>query len=68
MPSVQTTHLTIPVAVLIFCLVGYCITVGLMFRKNRLGCRRRWLPLDYIWVPLGGLTVVSLLALWWHLR
>jgi hypothetical protein len=56
------------VAVLIFCLVGYCITVGLMFRKNRLGCRRRWLPLDYIWVPLGGLTVVSLLALWWHLR
>ena len=64
----QTNHLTIPVVVLISCLLIYCIAVGLMFRKNKLGCRRRWLPLDFIWVPLGGLTVASLLALWWHTR
>jgi hypothetical protein len=39
-----------------------------MFRKDGRGFRRRWHALDYIWVPLGGFTVVSLLALWWHMR
>ncbi|HUD47292.1 MAG TPA: hypothetical protein VMR33_10700 [Candidatus Baltobacteraceae bacterium] len=62
------THPTVPVAILIVCLMIYCIAVGLMFRKDNMGFRRRWLPLDYIWVPLGGLTVLSLLALWWHMR
>jgi hypothetical protein len=67
-PDMRTTHLTIPVAVVVICLMAYSITIVLMFRKNKLGIRRRWHPLDFIWVPLGGLTVVSLLALWWHMR
>jgi hypothetical protein len=58
-----------PLAVLIsICLIVYLIAVTLMFRSDKLGRRRRWLPLDFVWVPLGGLTVVSLVALWWHLK
>jgi hypothetical protein len=57
-----------PAIVLVAALVIYSIAVVLMFRKNRSGIGRRWLPLDYIWVPLGALTVISLLALWWRMR
>jgi hypothetical protein len=57
-----------PVAVLIAGLIVYGIAVLLMFRKDERGFRRRWHALDYIWVPLGGLTVVSLLALWLHMQ
>jgi hypothetical protein len=64
----QLNQQTVPVAVLIICLMVYFIAVRLMFRRDKLGFRRRWHALDYIWVPLGGLTVVSLLALWWHSR
>jgi hypothetical protein len=53
---------------MMICLAIYTITVVLMFRKDKLGFKRRWHLLDYIWVPLGGLTVVILLALWWHTR
>jgi hypothetical protein len=59
----------IPLTVLIsICLIVYLTAVTLMFRSDKLGRRRRWLPLDFVWVPLGGLTVVSLVALWWHLK
>ncbi|HEX4119746.1 MAG TPA: hypothetical protein VH619_03880 [Verrucomicrobiae bacterium] len=47
---------------------AYLIGVGLMFRKDKFGRRRRWLPLDFVWVPLGGFTVASLVVLWWHLK
>jgi hypothetical protein len=66
MPNLQSTHQSIPVALLAGGLVVYCIAVILMFRKDKQGMRRRWLPLDFIWVPLGGLTVLTLLTLWWQ--
>jgi hypothetical protein len=53
---------------MIVCLAVYTIAVVLMFRKDKLGFKRRWHLLDYIWVPLGGVTVVSLLALWFYTR
>jgi hypothetical protein len=65
---VQLTQQAVPVVVMIICLAVYTITVALMFRKDKLGFKRRWHLLDYIWVPLGGLTVVILLALWWRAR
>jgi hypothetical protein len=47
-------------------LLAYALCIVLVFRPNKWGRRRRWLPLDFIWVPLGGLTGVCLLALWWR--
>ena len=67
----QTTQTMaqIPLAVPIVAgLVIYLIAVTLMFRKDKFGRRRKWLPLDFVWVPLGGCTVVCLVALWWHLK
>jgi NADH:ubiquinone oxidoreductase subunit 6 (subunit J) len=63
-----TTNQIVLVAVMLVCLVVYCITVRMMFRKDKMGFRRRWHALDYIWVPLGGITVVTLIALLWHMR
>jgi hypothetical protein len=57
-----------PVTALVACMLVYGIAVILMFRKDSRGLRRRWLPLDYIWVPLGGLTVLSLVMLWWRMQ
>ncbi|HEY3852983.1 MAG TPA: hypothetical protein VGO67_01160 [Verrucomicrobiae bacterium] len=53
---------TIPAIILASALLVYCFFVVLMFRKNSNGVRRRWHTLDYVWVPLGGLTIVTLLA------
>ncbi|HEY3861346.1 MAG TPA: hypothetical protein VGO59_05605 [Verrucomicrobiae bacterium] len=47
-------------------LLLYAFGIAFVFRKTRRGRRRRWLPLDFVWVPLGGLTGVFLLALWWR--
>ena len=47
-------------------LLIYALGIVMIFRANKWGRRRRWIPLDYIWVPLGGLTGVALLALWWY--
>jgi amino acid transporter len=52
------------VSILGFLLV-YALGIVMIFRANKWGRRRRWIPLDYIWVPLGGLTGAFLLALWW---
>ena len=49
-------------------LLVYALFIVLIFRAEKWGRRRRWIPLDYIWVPLGGLTGVFLLGLWWHSR
>ena len=48
--------------------VIYAVLIALVFRSKANGRRRRWLPLDYVWVPLGGLTGVFLLALWWRMH
>lgn len=64
----HVTPITIPVIALVVCLLIYAVGIVLMFRKDSAGLRRRWLPLDYVWVPLGGLTFISFLALWWHLH
>jgi hypothetical protein len=47
-------------------LLAYSLGVLVLFRPNKWGQRRKWLALDYVWVPLGGLTGVCLLALWWQ--
>jgi hypothetical protein len=49
-------------------LLVYALVIVLAFRTNKFGRRRRWLPLDFIWVPLGGLTGICLLALWWRMH
>jgi len=47
-------------------LVVYALGIVLLFRREKWGVRRRWHPLDYIWVPLGALTGVALLSLLWR--
>jgi hypothetical protein len=49
-------------------LLVYALVVVLMFRVNEHGLRRRWQVLDFVWVPLGGLTGMGLLVLWWSSR
>jgi hypothetical protein len=46
-------------------LVVYVLVVVFLFRPNEYGIRRRWIPLDYIWVTLGVLAGVGLLLVWW---
>jgi heme/copper-type cytochrome/quinol oxidase subunit 2 len=55
------------VSMSVFLLV-YALVIAFVFRANARGRRRRWLPLDYVWVPLGGLTGLCLLALWWRMH
>jgi sensor c-di-GMP phosphodiesterase-like protein len=51
-----------------FYLVVYSVCIVLMFRTDNNGRRRRWHALDYIWIPLGGVTGVCLVALWWKMH
>jgi sensor c-di-GMP phosphodiesterase-like protein len=52
-------------SLLIF-LLAYSLGIVVLFRANKRGLRRKWVALDFVWVPLGGLTGVCLLALWWQ--
>lgn len=54
-------------AMFIFLMI-YTLAILLVFSSDRNGRRRRWAPLDYVWVPLGGVTGVCLLVLWWQMR
>jgi len=54
--------------VMVLFLAIYAVCVVLMFRKAKDGRRRRLDVLDYVWIPLGGLTGIFLLALWWRMR
>jgi hypothetical protein len=47
-------------------LLVYGLAIALVFRTNKWGRKRRWVPLDYVWVPLGAITGVCLLMLWWQ--
>jgi len=49
-------------------LLAYALVIAIVFRTNKFGRRRRWLALDFVWVPLGGLTGICLLALWWRMH
>jgi cbb3-type cytochrome oxidase subunit 3 len=50
-------------------LMIYTLLIAYVFRPGQRGRRRRrWLFHDYIWVPLGGMTGVFLLALWWRMH
>jgi hypothetical protein len=63
----QPTLLSVPViGSMLGFLVVYALCIVLAFRTEKWGQRRRWLPLDYVWVPLGGLTGLCLLLLWWR--
>jgi hypothetical protein len=66
--NVQTQSLTVPAVVMGSVLLIYCFLIVLLFRKNSYGVKRRWHALDYVWVPLGGLTLLTLLAVLFHLR
>jgi hypothetical protein len=46
----------------------YAVSVVLMFRKVSGKRRRRLDSLDYVWIPLGGLTGICLVELWWRMR
>ena len=46
----------------------YALCVVLMFRKVSGRRRRRLDALDYVWIPLGGLTGIFLVAMWWRTR
>jgi hypothetical protein len=55
-------------AIVVF-LVIYAACVVLMFGKPKWAKRRRRLDmLDYVWIPLGGLTGICLVELWWRMR
>jgi hypothetical protein len=47
-------------------LLAYAVLIFALFRTNKWGQRRKWMALDYIWVPLGLVTGVCLLAMWWQ--
>ena len=49
-------------------LLVYSFCIVLVFRPEKDGRRRRWHMLDFIWVPLGGLTGIFLKALWWRMN
>jgi hypothetical protein len=49
-------------------LAVYGVGIAYMFTKKVNGCRRRWSPLDFVWIPIGGLTGILILALWWQSR
>lgn len=54
---------------MVILLLLYGVCVFFMFPKAKGAKRRRKFDrLDYVWIPLGGLTVLSLVALWWHMR
>jgi hypothetical protein len=52
--------------VMVLFLAIYAVCVVLMFGKAPDGRRRRLDALDYVWIPLGGLTGICLVALWWR--
>lgn len=43
----------------------YSAGVVYLFTHRVNGRRRRWHPLDFVWVPMGGLTGVLMAAIWW---
>ena len=49
-------------------LIIYAAYVVYLFTRTINGCRRRWQGLDFVWVPMGGLTGILILALWWQSR
>jgi hypothetical protein len=50
-------------------LVVYAVCVVLMFGKIAGARRRRRLDrLDYVWIPLGVLTGICLVEMWWRMH
>ncbi len=44
-------------------LAAYSTGVVYLFTRKVNGRRRRWVPLDFVWVPMGGLTGVLIVML-----
>jgi hypothetical protein len=67
--NIKTLAPYIPVAALgVFFLVLYSLVVLFLFSANKNGRRRKWMPLDWLWVPLGVVTGAFLLAVWWRMH
>jgi hypothetical protein len=49
-------------------LLIYALVIVMLYRPDKEGRRRRWLPMDYIWVPLGALTGIILIAFYWRMH
>jgi hypothetical protein len=47
-------------------LLAYSFGIVMLFQAGKRGLRRRWVGLDYVWVPLGALTGIFLIALCWQ--
>jgi hypothetical protein len=47
-------------------LLVYALVIVLVFRTDKFGRKRKWVALDFVWVPLGGITGICLLLLWWQ--
>ncbi len=47
-------------------LITYSLGVLYLFMHRVNGRRRRWHALDWVWIPMGGLTGVLMVALWWN--
>jgi hypothetical protein len=49
-------------------LAAYVAAVIYLFTRTSYGRRRRLELLDFVWVPMGGLTGILMMALWWQGR
>jgi hypothetical protein len=47
-------------------LAAYALGIIFAFRRDDKGRRRKWGVLDFVWVPLGAVSGVCLLLLWWR--
>ena len=46
----------------------YSLWIVSLFRRRKGGRPRRRRGKDWMWIPLAVVTVVMLVALWWHMR
>ena len=46
----------------------YSLWIVSLFRRRKDGKPRRRRGKDWMWIPLAVVTVVMLVALWWHMR
>jgi len=66
-PNKSASHLPLLILAATF-LIIYSGVVVYLFTRTVNGQRRRWEMLDFIWVPMGGVTGILILALWWQNR
>lgn len=66
MNTATNSHLVPMTLEIALFLVVYGVVIVRLFTRKVNGRRRRWAPLDFVWVPMGGLTGALMFALWWQ--